>query len=266
MNNRRWLIDGCALLLVLAYGWTTVYAQRGAADPVWTAVRERGVLRVGTDPGFRPFAEMQGDRFVGYDIDLATEVARRLQLRVEFKQVSYDALYDVLGAHEVDMLAAALPIAPQQGWRARFSDAYLNAGQVLVTRIGSTITNTDDFASKRIGVGAGSEGDTILRDLARTLPTMDMHGEYETSIDALAALARGELDAVIADAVAALTAQAQHSDIQVARALTYDPYVLAVPVESYQLAAEVNRVLAEMRAEGYFERANRRWFRPDQMQ
>ena len=260
--KRRWLLDSCALLLCLLYGWTTLYAQRGAADPVWTDIRDRGVLRVGTDPGFRPFAEMRGDSFAGYDIDLATEVARRLGLRVEFKQVGYDALYDVLGAHDVDMLAAALPLAPQQGWRARLSDAYLNAGQLLMTRSGSSIRRPEDFVDKRVGAGTGTEGDTILRDLARSMPSIELHVEYETSADALAALARGELDAVIADAVAALGAQFQYPHLEVAQALSFDPYVLAVPAEAYQLASEVNQALSAMRDDGYFNRANRKWFRP----
>jgi ABC-type amino acid transport substrate-binding protein len=257
----RWLLDGCALLLCIVFGYATVYANRGAADPVWTAVQERGVLRVGTDPGFKPFAELRDGVFVGYDIELATEIARRLGVRVEFKQVVYDALYDVLQAGEVDMLAAALPIAPQQGWRARFSDAYLNAGQLLVTRTGSAIEDSDDLAGKRIGAGAGTEGDTWLRDRARTMPSLVVRSEYETSADALAALARGELDGVVADAVAALTAQAQYPHLEVAQALTFDPYVVAVPVDAYQLTSEINRALADMRADGYFDRANRRWFR-----
>ena len=260
--KRRWLLDACAVLLCVLYGWTTQYAQRGAADPIWTDIRARGVLRVGTDPGFRPFAEMRGDSFAGYDIDLATELARRLGLHVEFKQVGYDALYDVLGAHDVDMLAAALPIAPQQGWRARFSDAYLNAGQLIMTRSGSSIKRPEDFVGKRVGAGTGTEGDTILRDLARSMPSMEVYVEYETSADALAALGRGELDAVIADAVAALGAQFQYPHLEVAQALSFDPYVLAVPAEAYQLVSEVNQALSAMRDDGYFDRANRKWFRP----
>ncbi len=147
-------------------------------------------------------------------------------------------------------------------WCAAFSDAYLNAGQLMMTRSGSSIKRPEDFVGKRVGAGTGTEGDTILRDLARSMPRINVHVEYETSAEALAALARGELDVVIADAVAALSAQFQYPHLEVAQALSFDPYVLAVPAEAYQLAAEVNQALSEMRDDGYFDRANRKWFRP----
>jgi polar amino acid transport system substrate-binding protein len=51
--------------------------------------------------------------------------------------------------------------------------------------------------------------------------------------------------------------------LTIARALTFDPYVLAVPIAAYQLQSQINRVLDDMRREGVFDRLNARWFRAD---
>lgn len=263
MRFMKPIVDLLAIAALLAYIWAANYTQRGAADPIWTAIQERGVLRVGTDPGFRPFAEERDGRFQGYDIDLVTELARRENLRVEFVAVGYDALYDALSTRRVDLLAAALPLAPEQGWRARFSTPYLNAGQVLVVRKGAAITQEADLADRVIGVALGSEGDTLARKLQRGLPTMRARSDFETTTAALDALDRGEIDAVIADTISALSAQHSYPKLQIARALTFEPYVLALPIESYQLEQAVNQALEAMRQEQVFDRLNDRWFRPE---
>lgn len=260
------LLDLLALLALLAYGWTTLYTGRGAADPVWTAIQQRGVLRVGTDPGFKPFAEERAGRVQGYDIDLVTELGRRMGVRVEFVAVGYDALYDALSTRRVDLLAAALPLAPEQGWRARFSTAYLNAGQAIVARQGVGITKEADLAGRTVGVALGSEGDTLARKLQRDLPTLNVQSNFETTAQALAALAAGRIDAVITDTVSALSARQEHPQLGIAHVLTFEPYVLAMPVEAYQLEQAVNRGLQAMRTDKVFDRLNAQWFRPEFVQ
>lgn len=258
----RLMLDALAVLVLVGYGWTIRYTNRGAADPVWTALQARGELRVGIDPGFQPFAEERDGQLQGYDIDLAREIARRLGLRVTFVRVGYDALYDALGTQQVDLLAAALPLAPEQGWRARFTTAYLNAGQVLVVQNDSSIQNETHLAGRRLGAALGTEGDTFARKLRRDRPDIAVRSDFETTSAALDALAAGELDAVITDAVSALSALPTHNNLAIApNALTFDPYVLAVPAEAYLLQQEVNRVLDEMRRDGFFDQLNNRWFR-----
>lgn len=258
--RRRWLLDALAIIVLALWGWAIRSTARGAADPVWTDVQRRGVLRVGVDPGFRPFAEERDGQLQGYDIDMVREIARRLNLRAEFVPVGYDALYDALSTRRVDLLAAALPLAPEQGWRARFTTAYLNAGQIVVTRRDTPISAQADLAGATVGVALGSDGDTLARSLHRAMPTMTLRSQYETAESVTAALAAGEVDAIIVDAVSAITAINTYPALSIATALTFDPYVLAVPIDAYLLQQEVNRALDGMRADGVFDQLNARWF------
>ncbi|HEX6290510.1 MAG TPA: ABC transporter substrate-binding protein [Herpetosiphonaceae bacterium] len=262
-STARRILDLLALLVLVAYGWTAHYTQRGAADPIWTAIQQRGVLRVGTDPGFRPFAEERDGRFQGYDIDLVRELARRIGVRVEFVAVGYDALYDALSTRRVDLLAAALPLAPEQGWRARFSTPYLNAGQAIVARKGAGITKAADLDGRVVGAALGSEGDTLARKLQRDLPAMTVDSSFDSPAAALDTLAAGRIDAVLTDTISALSAAPAHPGLGIAHVLTFEPYVLAMPVEAYQLEQAINRALEEMRREQVFDRLNAQWFRPE---
>jgi ABC-type amino acid transport substrate-binding protein len=257
---RMLVLDLLALTIVAGYAWSVRHTSAGAADPHWTAITARGVIRVGTDPGFRPFAEEQNGRWSGYDVELTEEIARRLGLRVEWRTVSYDALYDTLAAGQVDLLASALPLAPEQGWRARFSSAYLDAGQVLVTRRGSPLSDLPSLAGHSAGAALGSEGDTLLRNLRHDYPAVEVRSEYESPAELLAALERGAIEAAITDAVSALSLTERNREFVIARGLTFEPYVLAMPAGAYQLQAEVDQILGDLREERFFDRLNARWF------
>ncbi|WP_029214503.1 ABC transporter substrate-binding protein [Kallotenue papyrolyticum] len=261
----RWLLDLAALAILGLFGWNIALTARGAADPIWSAIQQRGTLRVGTAPGFRPFVVERDGRLQGYDIDLVNEVVRRLGLRAEFVPLAYDALYDTLSTRQVELLTAALPLAPEQGWRARFSTPYLNAGLVLVLhRAGTIDADAPQLSGRTIGVALGSDADSYARALQQRDARISVRNDFETPEAALAALTRRQVDAVIADAVSALAAGQADPELMIApNALTFEPYVLAMPVEAYQLHGAINQALEAMRLQGWFDQANQRWFRPE---
>ncbi|MFP4439984.1 MAG: ABC transporter substrate-binding protein [Chloroflexaceae bacterium] len=263
----RRTLDIIALLLLLLYAGIAASAQFGGRfaitplDPTWTAIQLRGTLRVATDVGFRPFADEQNGELVGYDVELARAVATKLGLEVAFVPTGFDALYDSLTSDKADMIAAALPYAPELSYRARFSTFYFDAGLVLVVRDDSAIAGTDDLAGQRVGVALGSAGDAYARRLDAAENGLLRDSSYEEVALALTDLRQGRLDAVITDNVAALIAVQSRPGLRIATALTSLPYVLAVPPEAFQLQAEVNRALEELREEDFFTRLNERWFR-----
>jgi polar amino acid transport system substrate-binding protein len=253
--------------VLIAYAALAASAQLGTSvagqglDPVWSAARQRGSLRVAVDYGFFPFSDIRDGQSSGYDIDLARAVASKLGLRAEFVGSNLDSIYDDLANRKADIAASALPYAPEQGWRASFSTFYFNAGQVLVVRQGSPIGGPADLSGRTIGAPLGSDADTYARTLLTNEPTIVLRSSYDTAAEALADLLRGALDAAIVDNASALGAVGRAPGLRLVEpALTLEPYVLAMPAEAFQLRAEVNRALDELRREGFFDRLGRKWF------
>jgi polar amino acid transport system substrate-binding protein len=188
-------------------------------------------------------------------------VAAKLGLRVEFVPSGIEAIYEDLANAKADMAASAVPYAPEQGWRASFSSFYFNAGQVLVVPRGTLIAGVQQLGGHRVGAPLGSEADTYLRKLRANDPTISAQSNYDTAAEVLADLRRGALDAAIVDNAAALQAVGRDPALRLIEpALTLEPYVLAMPVAAFQLRAEVNRALEELRAEQFFEQLNEKWF------
>jgi polar amino acid transport system substrate-binding protein len=266
-RGRLWRIDLLAAVVLIVYGGLAVSAQLGAnlagqgLDPVWSAARQRGALRVAVDYGFFPFTDIKNGQPSGYDIDLARAVAGKLGLRAEFVPSNLDSIYDDLANRKADIATSALPYAPEQGWRASFSTFYFNAGQVLVVPAGSPISGPGQLGGHTLGAPLGSDADTYARKLALTDPTIVLRSSYDSPAEALADLRRGALDAAIVDNAAALSAIGRAPGLRLVEpALTLEPYIIAMPAEAFQLHAEVNRALDELRAEGFFDELGRKWF------
>lgn len=258
----RLLFDLLALAIIVGYVLLARSTTTGgAADPVWQAVQARGELIVGTDAGYRPFADLQDGKFIGYDIELMEEIGRRLGLRVRFVNVGYDALFGSLAVGRVDVLAAGLPLTPEQSWTARFTAPYFDAGLMLMVPPGSPIAAAGDLSGKRVAVALGSTAHIEARRLQRRLPSLQIVDAALSPAAALQLLRAGSADAAIVDAPAAIAALNTSADLQIAAALTYEPYVLAVPVHAYKLHEELNRILEDLRREGFFTRLNERWLR-----
>jgi polar amino acid transport system substrate-binding protein len=259
--------DVAALVTLVLYAILAAATQLGASvagqgpDPVWAAARQRGSLRVAVDFGFYPFSLLEDGRPAGYDIDLAQAIAQKLGLRAEFVSSNLDSIYDDLSNRRADMVASALPYAPEQGWRAGFSTFYFNAGQVLVVPEGSPIAGQQQLGGLTVGVPLGSDADTYARRLAAGDPSITLRSGFDTPAEVLDALRRGRLDAAIVDNVSALIDLGHRPGLRaVGPALTLEPYALAVPVEAYQLRDEVNRALEALRGEGFFEQVGKKWF------
>ncbi len=255
----RRIVDGMAIALLLAYSWLawSVHSGSTAIDPVYAGARERGVLRVAVDVGYRPFVEERDGILVGFDIDLVRALAAELGLEVTFVVSGFDALYDQLTSRQADLIASALPYAPEQGYRARFSRPYFDGGLMLVTTTASAATGLADLRDQRLGVVLGSDGDALARRFALSAPVTLVEVDEEAAL--ITALRAGEVDAIIVDHVAALRALAD-GNARIAAALSYEPYVLAMPVSAFQLEAEINRALDRLAQRGMLAELQQRWF------
>ncbi len=66
----------------------------------------RGVLRVGSETTFPPFEFTEGEKYVGFDVDLSEAISKKIGLKMEFKSMGFDALIPAVQSGDIDMIAA----------------------------------------------------------------------------------------------------------------------------------------------------------------
>src|SRR5207247_7820906 len=99
-NRRVALLVALAVVLVAGLYMalsTLLGTATTARDEVYERIVARGTLRVGMDASFPPFEFSGADQSPqGFDVDLANELAARLQLRADFVSTGFDAFYSEL--------------------------------------------------------------------------------------------------------------------------------------------------------------------------
>ena len=225
-------------------------------DKAWARVRRDGVIRFAIDASYMPFDGLGSHNdFFGIDVDIANEVARRIGVRAEFANTSFDSLYDVLKVGQADATISALIIDSTRIGNWQYSTPYFDAGQVLVRPLRSLETSRVSIA-----VEYGSEGDVAARRMARRMNAITITSTA-TIEDALQSVATGQAAEAIIDGVSAAQLLPKYSMLQRADQVTRDPYSIAVWGQSVQLLDAINGALDSMQRDGTTQQIVEGWMK-----
>ena len=203
----------------------------------WQRIQEDGVLRIGIDPSYPPFENIEGHNLAGIDVDVANALAAELGLTAEFDLISYDGLYDALLTERVDVLLSALIIDERRTAEFAYSEPYFNAGQMLVVPQNSPIQQPTDL--NEVAVELGAEGHVLATQLEGVEIVLGDSAE-----SALNLTVTQQTPATITDHVSARLFIAQHDALKIAPIpLTVEPYALVVRIGDQKLLDQLNNAL-----------------------
>ncbi|PJF48735.1 MAG: hypothetical protein CUN48_01950 [Candidatus Thermofonsia Clade 3 bacterium] len=260
---RRRAVAFCAVLVV-ATAVFLVSRPAVESEQRWQALRARGVLRVGIDPGIRPFSFYGADGWEGMDADVAHEAARRLGLRVEAVPVGYDGFYDALLAGYADVAMSALVVDPMRTADFRYSRPYFDAGLRAVTFAALRLDRPEDLRGRCVVAALGSEADRLARWLERRTPGMTRRVAADEK-EVLTEIRMGRCEvAVVSGQIAVREGCApidEWDNTAAIRCLRLRPveHTIAMLGADGRLASELNRILLQMSNDGTLTRIARKW-------
>jgi len=162
MQHRLTLKLGrCAVAAALLLAATSALAGR------IEEIKARGYVRIGVSLGGEPVGfRNAGNEPVGYDVDVAKQLAARLGVPVRFSDVSSDARISMLRSKQLDLVVANVSITPQRARVVDFSMPYNAAGLRVIAQKSAHIKTLGDLNGKRVVVGRGTTADAFLRNSA----------------------------------------------------------------------------------------------------
>lgn len=94
------------------------------------------VLTVATEAAYPPFRYVGRDKhLVGFEIDLAKEIGRRMGAEIEIRDMPFDRLLDAVAGKQVDMAIGAITVTEQREKQVAFSDSYYRlSGYSLIVK------------------------------------------------------------------------------------------------------------------------------------
>ncbi|RMX02848.1 amino acid ABC transporter substrate-binding protein [Allofranklinella schreckenbergeri] len=241
---------------VIAAAMLTAHAQTAAP-----AAAAEKVFVVGLDDNFPPMGfRDEKNEIVGFDIDMAREVAKRLNLKAEFRPIEWSAKEAELNSKRVDALWNGLTITEERKKHIGFTAPYMANHQIVVVSTKSGIKTKADLAGKVVGAQEGSSAtDAIAKDPAgKSFKQLKTFGD---NITALMDLATGRLDAVVVDEVVGryyVAKRAQELTVLDEHFGTED-YGVGLRKDD-ALLKQIDDTLAEMKKDGTAQKISEKWF------
>jgi polar amino acid transport system substrate-binding protein len=161
-------------------------------------------LILGLDDSFPPMGfRNENNEIVGYDVDLAKEVARRLGIELTLQPIDWNAKEQELNTGEIDCIWNGFTITDERKQNLLFTPPYLKNAQVIVVKGNSPVSNLRDLAGKTVGTQAGSSSVDAIDDAPEFKASLRDIVEYKDFLTALMDLDVGGIDAVVIDLVVA---------------------------------------------------------------
>ena len=229
---------------LLAGAW---WLNRGAT----TTLQTKPKLVIGTDPGFKPFEYRQGGKIVGFDIDLAQEIANDTGRQLVVEEMNFDGLIAALQAGKIDMAVAGMSVTPERSQNVNFSNPYYLASQMIVVRDNDQrIKSKTDLTGKKIGVQLGSTGDIIVGQLPHVTKI-----QFSAVPAVLQELRSGRIDAAVLDNAPAETYIKTNPDLKMLDTkLSEENYAIAMRKDRTDLLDQVNATIKRVRQDGTYQR------------
>lgn len=237
-------------------------AHAAAAQDDLAKIKTAGVFKVGTEGTFPPFTyHNSAGNLVGFDVDIAREIAKRIGVKAEFVEGKWDGLVAGLDAKRYDAVINQVSITPEREAKYDFSDPYISPKAVLIVNDKNTDIHTfADLKGKKSAHTLTSNYAQIARENGAEVVGTD---GFDQSI---ALVSQGRGDATINSNLSFLDFKKHKPDAPVKivaeRADTEQEAVL-IRKGNPDLRQAINTALAGIKSDGTWQRISNEYFAAD---
>ena len=224
------------------------------------AVQDAGLIVVGTSADYPPFESIdEAGNMVGFDIDLMNEIGKRMGVDVEIRDMPFDSLIAAVQEDKIDASIAAFNYTEERDEVVDFTDAYYYAedGLLVLEDWGGEINVPEDMANYTVGVQTGSTADGWVTEnlIDAGLMSEDDVYRYERMDQAAQDVKAGRIEILMTDAVPAQALADELGGLKIAfqAELSTGPVNIITPQGENELTEEMNKIIAELLAEGYID-------------
>lgn len=258
MINRRSLI-----LCAVALG-SSLTMGMAKADQL-ADIKKKGQIVFGVLGTDEPnsFIDPKTRQLVGYEIDVATAVAKKIGVKPVFKQLAVSARIPELQQGHVDILAATLTHNKEREAQVDFALTHFVTGSKVMVRKSSGITALPQLAGKKVVTVRGGTQETNMK---KAVPTANVV-TFENTQQAFQALRQGKGAAYVNDESSLLAdygklGPAAKDFVILPQSIGVEPIALGLRKGEANLKTVVDQALRELEANGAAEDLFKKWYGP----
>jgi polar amino acid transport system substrate-binding protein len=237
-----------------------LFAAASTHAAPWTQIQKAGTLHIATEGAFAPFNFFKGKELTGFEVELGTELAKKLALKPDWKTTPFESLLIGLNQNRYDLVAASHGVTEERAKAVDFTKPHYCTGGIIVSRKGGPKT-VAELKGKIVAVQVGSSYLTHVQKLAglkevKTLPK---------DPDGLQTLMAGRVDAWVTDKFVALDAQKANAKagLELGELVFQEQVAMAVAKGNKDLLAKTNEALEALVKDGTYARLSQKYFAMD---
>ncbi|SEA33035.1 MAG: amino acid ABC transporter substrate-binding protein [Paraburkholderia sp.] len=233
-----------------------------AADDL-AQIKSAGVFKIGTEGTYAPFTfHDASNQLTGFDVEIGRAIAQRLGVKAEFVEGKWDGLIAGLDANRYDAVINEVSITDARKAKYDFSSPYITSHAALIVRSDNTTIKTfDDLKGKKSANTLTSNFGKIA--LAHGADVVAVQG-FNESVDLLTS---GRVDATVNDSLSYLDFKKHKPDAKVKIAALdnadSDQSGVLIRKGNPELQAAINKALADMKADGTYDKISIKYFGKD---
>lgn len=244
------------LLLVALMVVPIIAAGCGSSGETLT----KGKLTMGSDTSYPPFESMEGSKPVGFDVELAQAIAKKMGLTLEVISTAWDGIIPGLKTKKYDIIMSAMTITDERKKQINFSDPYIDSNQSIAVANNSTIKDEAGLKDKVVGVQIDTTGQTTAEELKPKVGIKEIQ-KFDTILVAFEALEQGKVDAIINDFPVNSYVSKKRGKTKVVKTITTnEQYGIGVNKDNSKLLTSINNALKDVTADGTYSKIFETWF------
>ncbi|MDN5788145.1 transporter substrate-binding domain-containing protein [Pseudorhodobacter sp.] len=223
-------------------------------------------ITVVTENAYPPLQFIKDGKAIGWEYDAVAEIARRLNLKVTYENISWDAMIPAVSEGQFDMGMTGITIRDDRKEKVDFSDPYMRSEMVMLVRGDEErFTDAKSFAANPDLLMAAQPGTTPfyvgvydILDGDEANPRIKM---FETFGAGVQALRNGDVDLALTDSTGGngYVAASNGKLKIVGEKLGAEDFGFIFPKGS-ALVAPINAAIAAMKTDGSIDALNQKWF------
>lgn len=232
----------------------------------WNKVKNKGKFVMGLDDSFPPMGfRDEKNNIVGYDIDVAKEACKRLNIELVVQPINWDTKEQEINTGNIDAIWNGFTITPERQKELLFSKPYMKNRQVIIVNKNSSVSSLKDLQGKKVGLQAESSAADALNQKADFKKSLKETVEFKDNVTALMDLEKGGVDAVLMDEVVArYFIQKKDKGYKVLdEALAEEEYGVGFRKNDKELVGKFQETLEGMAKDGKLAEISNNWFGKD---
>lgn len=253
------------LLVLLVVSSIFAAAVKESKDSL-SYIKDKGTFILGLDDSFPPFGYRdENNEIVGFDIDVAREVCKKLGVELVTQPIDWDAKEQELATKQIDCIWNGFTVTEERKAAMTFSVPYVNNAQVVIVKSSSPYNALSDLAGKTIGAQAGSSAIEAIDGTPEFRSSIKEVVEFADNLTALMDLEIGGCDAVVMDLlVANFAIQESGKDCRIlSQSLVAEEYAVGFRLGDTELVDAVNNAMLDMAKDGTLAKISVKYFGAD---